>query len=364
MISIEGYSGCGIRVFRNPDKSKSDYILEKSTDKGSYVPRLLLQQKKQAEFLLFNKLPHVLVPNTLYIRQHTEERLDTTPAPPLVQLSCAVGMNFLHHTDALSFLAKATVDDVRSFANTLNSVLEQYVQASPLSPVPVSTFAHKLTDIRRLCFGNSNICQDDKTFVCDDVIPALLASLQASAKKTQLAVVDKCSSSATSDEALSITLPVGMCHGDLTLSNILIAHKDDDDLSSLAPEPVACAAVSSSETYTKIVLIDFLDSFIESPLADMAKLCQDLKFAWTIRVSHQQTATLDTVHFFTVLSYLHRAMEERFQAYAWYREYLSLMLIINQLRVLQYSKDPHAARYLATTVRDEYAEWSARVLYV
>jgi thiamine kinase-like enzyme len=53
-----------------------------------------------------------------------------------------------------------------------------------------------------------------------------------------------------------IILPIGKCHGDFTFSNILI--KDND-----------------------VYLIDFLDSFIESPITDLVKLRQDTKYKWS-----------------------------------------------------------------------------------
>lgn len=58
-----------------------------------------------------------------------------------------------------------------------------------------------------------------------------------------------------------IILPIGFCHGDLTLSNILFKHR----------------------TY---YLIDFLDSHIETPYYDLAKLKQDLFYHWSVSVNH------------------------------------------------------------------------------
>ena len=55
-----------------------------------------------------------------------------------------------------------------------------------------------------------------------------------------------------------LKVPIGDCHGDLTFSNIMFSIDDD-----------------------KIGFIDFLDSFIESPIIDIVKLRQDTKFNWT-----------------------------------------------------------------------------------
>lgn len=57
----------------------------------------------------------------------------------------------------------------------------------------------------------------------------------------------------------SLAVPVGPCHGDLTLSNIIL---------------------SQSQGF---VLIDFLPTFLDSPLQDLAKISQDLEFGWSFR---------------------------------------------------------------------------------
>ena len=58
-----------------------------------------------------------------------------------------------------------------------------------------------------------------------------------------------------------IKLPINICHGDLTLCNILIKNKEKN-----------------------IFLIDFLDSFLESPIVDMVKIRQDTKYKWCINM--------------------------------------------------------------------------------
>jgi hypothetical protein len=53
-----------------------------------------------------------------------------------------------------------------------------------------------------------------------------------------------------------IEIPISYCHGDLTLNNMLFLDSN-------------------------IYLIDFLDSFVESPIIDLVKLKQDLQFFWS-----------------------------------------------------------------------------------
>ncbi len=56
-----------------------------------------------------------------------------------------------------------------------------------------------------------------------------------------------------------LEIPCGPCHGDLTLSKIIVSRT------------------------SSLNLIDFLPTFIESPLWDIVKIYQDLKYGWSYR---------------------------------------------------------------------------------
>ena len=56
-----------------------------------------------------------------------------------------------------------------------------------------------------------------------------------------------------------LAFPIGPCHGDLTLGNIIL-------------NPVS-----------GLTLIDFLDTYLETPLQDVAKLKQDFIYGWSFR---------------------------------------------------------------------------------
>jgi hypothetical protein len=57
----------------------------------------------------------------------------------------------------------------------------------------------------------------------------------------------------------TISVPLGPCHGDLTLSNVIWSPSFG------------------------LVLIDFLATYLESPLQDLAKISQELEFGWSFR---------------------------------------------------------------------------------
>jgi hypothetical protein len=56
-----------------------------------------------------------------------------------------------------------------------------------------------------------------------------------------------------------LIFPIGRCHGDLTLSNLIL-------------DPVS-----------GLTLIDFLETYLETPLQDVSKLKQDFNYGWSFR---------------------------------------------------------------------------------
>lgn len=105
-----------------------------------------------------------------------------------------------------------------------------------------------------------------------------------------------------------ITVPVGDCHGDLTLSNILF---------------------KGSTFY----LIDFLDCYVESPLQDIAKLRQDTQFFWSLQLYQ---ADFNWPRIQIALHYLDRQIEAAFQSFDWYHRHYQLFQFVNFMRLMPY----------------------------
>ena len=116
-----------------------------------------------------------------------------------------------------------------------------------------------------------------------------------------------------------ITIPVGVCHGDLTLSNVLIEPESNN-----------------------FVLIDFLDSFIESPIVDIAKIRQDTKHGWSSFIYPEKH---DKIKIGLSLEYLDNKFTEYFKSYEFYKHY-ELFQFMNLVRILPYAKQTKTSNFL------------------
>lgn len=113
---------------------------------------------------------------------------------------------------------------------TLNHYLINSIANSKESTLPKSVIIEKIKDIQSNPIDSD--IQPEFNLLCTTIINNI------------------------NDELL---IPLGSCHGDLTLSNMIVSQDHN------------------------LYIFDFLDSFIESPLQDVSKLIQDMKHCWSFR---------------------------------------------------------------------------------
>ncbi len=107
----------------------------------------------------------------------------------------------------------------------------------------------------------------------------------------------------------SIPIPIGNCHGDLTLSNLIISGTEN------------------------INLIDFLPSFIETPLWDVVKLEQDLIMGWSYRYLND-SKKINAKIFYDECLPKHLELISKKWPYQTH-----LLSVINLCRIIPYIKD-------------------------
>lgn len=122
-------------------------------------------------------------------------------------------------------------------------------------------------------------------------------------------------------------LPVGYCHGDLTFCNVVV------------------------DAEGAVHLLDFLDSFVSTPLADMVKLRQDTRHRWITLFDSVDLRELDRAD---------ALLHERFSEHACYREHYGAWALLSLLRVVPYVKSPRVLQHLGKEVRRAHASADLR----
>jgi hypothetical protein len=119
-------------------------------------------------------------------------------------------------------------------------------------------------------------------------------------------------------------IPIGTCHGDLTLSNIIITQDN------------------------KMYLFDFLDSYIESPLQDVAKLIQDFDYGWSFRNARSSVRLKAQMFCFAAYPAMINTIKVR------YKTELNIIEIMTIIRIAPYlSKDDLVTRkWLIKSISD------------
>lgn len=211
-LLMEGRSGCPIEL-RGSDGHP--YVRKHAKD-SAYNSRLVAQASKQARFIEVNCASYRFI------------------APRVLASGCnSQGLNwfdmdYVRGSNYREFLLNAPVSDLQEFAVALLEFISRELANGTMIDPPRRQIQEKLRALGT------------------DLATRGSSGLLAAAMVAQL------------EKAIPIEpLPVGECHGDLTLSNMIVASRN-------------------------VYLLDFLDSFVETPVIDLAKLRQDTKFGWSV----------------------------------------------------------------------------------
>lgn len=194
-------------------------------------------------------------------------------------------MEYVHSRSFIEHFERCGVNDIKTLVTNLINYIETEISLSKFESVDKNVFLNKVESVFNACQKNEliNIKNVTKYFtLC----------------KAKILSYD------------DIIIPIGTCHGDLTFSNILF-------------------------TDSGMCLIDFLDSFVETPLQDIVKLRQDTKYGWSTMMTGQ---TYNKVHVNMILDYIDNAVSEHFKMFDFFR-YYDMMQYINILRILPYVKE-------------------------
>lgn len=186
----------------------------------------------------------------------------------------------------------------------------------------------RIIDIYLLYF-NKFISESEIGFVTKETITTKIDSIKIALRKTRFCK-DELISKALSflENYIPVSaLPLGFCHGDFTLSNVIFSDG-------------------------RIFLIDFLDSFIESPIMDVVKLRQDTKFNWTMQLEvdmpvFKQSKTLQ------ILKYFDQRIMEWLQGSVYHLDWYPYLEVMNLVRILPYLERENEVNFIYRCLRKE-----------
>lgn len=275
-IEVKGHSGCQIDVV----SEESGIYVYKSTADPKYLKRLALQAKKQRA-AAEDEYQHIRVPQIFEL----QENADTT----------IIKMQYVYSKNFIEFFEQAGFEQVDYLIGALKYFVEHEISKCELQKVAPKIFQDKFAEIKGKCLTNPLYEGNE------EILSILNRSEQVFNSLPEL------------------TMPIGICHGDLTFSNILF---------------------NGNNYY----LIDFLDSFIETPLQDIVKIRQDTQFRWS---QLMYTKPYDATRLRIVCDKIDHEIHQYFtRKYQWYSDNYSVVQLMNILRILPYAKEEKVVQYL------------------
>jgi len=291
-MAMRGHSRCSIELLDSG-------VVRKSAGDAATSRRLKVQIAKQRAFLETMKLAGIRAPAIL-----AEAASDAAHYHADMEFSAAA--------DFISYFSDAGVDAIDKFAARLLSFIRACERKSPLERVGAKALQGKFWEVTAALRSRAA------------EMPSPDLSSPSPEGTPSPAFLLRCEAYFAAACPPSLVLPVGLCHGDLTFSNILISPHTHD-----------------------IVLLDFLDPFIESPVQDLVKLRQDTCYRWSFQLYPH---AFDGPRMAMVMDYLDRGFSAAFAERPYYRSYYRLFQFLNFYRILPYATDPDVAQFVINVV--------------
>ncbi len=281
-IEVKGHSGCQIDVVPEGE----DIYVYKSTKDPKYLNRLVLQAEKQKAAGRV-EYQHIRVPEVFEINKESDMTV--------------IKMQYVYSKNFIEFFEQAGFEQINYLIGALKYFLEYEIDQCKLESVPASIFQSKFAEVKGKTETNP-YCQND------DEIKEILTKAGEWFQSIE-----------------SLLIPLGLCHGDLTFSNVLF---------------------NGNNYY----LIDFLDSFVETPLQDIVKIRQDTRYYWS---QLMYTKQYDAVRLRIVCDKIDREIDAYFRGkYLWYADNYRTVQLMNILRILPYTHEERVVTYLKNILKE------------
>lgn len=263
--------------------------IEKTTFDKKYTRRLKLQAEKQDNAAKL-KYQHIRIPEIYEINQGNDFFT--------IKMEYIYSRNFIEHFEQSGF------EQINYFIKALCGFVEAEIAESVIENCSVKVFIEKYKSVKKELNNNCFVKENYN-------INKLLKKIDIEFLKMP-----------------ELVIPIGTCHGDLTFSNILF---------------------NGNNYY----LIDFLDSFIETPLMDIVKIRQDSKYLWS---QLMYTKNFDKVRLNIISRKIDKEIDAFFSKYEWYNIFYKPFQIMNLLRILQYAREEEIVKYLLNAIEETLYE--------
>ncbi len=257
----------------------------KSTYDSKYIDRLYKQAIKQKEAGK-NVYQHIRIPEIFDIDKRENYLI--------------IKMEYVYSKNFVDYFEDAGFDNISYFVKALKIFIDSEIEMSKDQNINTNVIKRKFDDVCKRCEDNVYVNNDKEI---NDILQK--------------------SSNVFYGLPSKIDIPIGYCHGDLTFSNILF---------------------NGNNYY----LIDFLDSFIESPLLDLVKIRQDSKYEWSRLMYNGE---VDMVRLNIISNKIDKEIDNYYLKYDWYKKYYSVFQLMNFLRILQYAKEEKVIKYLKNVLK-------------
>ena len=203
-------------------------------------------------------------------------------------------IEYIKSYDIIDYFNTMNIYHINNFIKNVVSFIEELINQSFLQTVSEEIILNKIDDIKLKLekYSDNKIINNTFEFLYDNI------------------------------SLFETKIPINYCHGDLTLSNMLINYDHN------------------------LYLIDFLDDFINTPLTDIIKLRQDTKYHYILQLYNN---SYDKIRIKILLEMMNNIINKQFYKYEKFFKYLDL---INFLRILQYSKTKKMDDYLIDTIKN------------
>lgn len=292
-LEIKGHSGCGLDIIENADGTLS---VKKYTDKKSYFERLKLQSNKQ----IYDNCARLV--NGVSVPEIFERGLENDGNRFYVLMQYIYAKNFI------DFFEHASKEDLDHVIDMICEYITKELEQSEVHEIDRSVFLDKLDSIEKNCNNNDLLNQKD-------VMPQVKNIIKDSRKEYE-------------KMPQVIHIPIGKCHGDLTFSNLLFSKN-------------------------KMYIIDYLDSFIETPIQDIAKVRQDSKYHWSL-LMYDKTNRIDYIRVYMIFKYIDDRVDSYFSKgkhSEYYNNLYRYLQLMNLLRILPYVKEGNVYMHVTKAIK-------------